>query len=253
MKNVLVYISPSKSFNTTIPGLINDAEVCAKVQIENSLMWGWERSDIHLLTNFDFEHKDVRATVLKDVEFFDRKPQASKINAIIQLFENGFIQEGETYWFHDLDAFQICNTAALEIDLGKFDMAMADYGYSAKWNTGVIYFKKSAKDLFIKMRDLCHILNTDEERAFKVLTDANRNEENRIKKINTTYNFTPRYLPYLYSLSNKPIKIIHFHPLGGVDRHNREMSFDVFKGQNELGIQIIPDYMLTMFSNYGIK
>lgn len=126
MKNVLVYISPFKSFNNPHRGLINDAEICAKVQIENSLRWGWGKSNILLYTNFEFEHKGVKAIVLDGVEFFDRKPQASKINAIIRLFEKDLILEDELYWFHDLDAFQVCPTHSLTINLGRFDTAVTD-------------------------------------------------------------------------------------------------------------------------------
>ena len=105
----MIYISPTKSFDNPRPDLINDAGVSAKVQIENSLELGWKKEDIWLFTNFEFEYHGIRSRVLEDVAFFERKPQASKINALIKLFENRTIKSDELYWFHDLDAFQICS------------------------------------------------------------------------------------------------------------------------------------------------
>lgn len=253
MKNILVYISPSDSFGNEIKGHFNDAEICAKVQIENSLKWGWDQSNILLYTNFEFEYNGIKATVLDGVEFFDRKPQASKINAIARLFEKDLILDGELYWFHDLDAFQVCPTPSLFVKLGHYDIAVTDYGTTSKWSTGVIYFKKGAKDLFYKLRDTTYALDIDEETALMCLTKFNRNVRRRVARINKTFNFTPRQLPKVYSVSDKPIKVIHFHLMAEVSRVERKRQFDVFKGENELGIQFIPDYLIKMLNNHGIK
>ena len=88
MKNLMIYVSPTGSFDNPRPDLTsNDAGQLAKVQFENSLALGWKKEDILLFTNFDFQYGEMKANVLKDVEFFERKPQVSKINAIIKLFE----------------------------------------------------------------------------------------------------------------------------------------------------------------------
>src|SRR5690349_4279720 len=109
MKNILIFISPTKSFDNPRHDLIDDADVSVKVNIENSLDLGWAKEDIWLFTNFEFEYKGIKAKVLDSVDFFNRKPQASKINAIIKMFEDGMIKKDEIYWFHDLDAFQVCS------------------------------------------------------------------------------------------------------------------------------------------------
>lgn len=252
MKNLLIYISPTKSFNNPRQDLVNDADISVKVQIENSMELGWRKEDIMLITNFDFEYAGVTATVLPDVPFFERKPQASKINATIKLFENGIIKRGEMYWFHDLDTFQLCTIAELEIDLATYDMALTDYGRSSRWSTGVIYFKKGAKDIFYSIRDVMYRKNIDEERALTLLTRTNKEIARRVKKINKSYNFVPRSLRRVYAKATKPIKALHFHPLGEVSPRDKRKSFYFFKGENELGIQFIPTRLLKLFKFHRI-
>jgi len=96
MKNLLIYISPTHSFDNPRADLAsNDVPSLVKVQIENSLELGWKKEDILLVTNFAYKYGDIEALVLDDVDFFDRKPQASKINAIIKMFEHDLIEADE--------------------------------------------------------------------------------------------------------------------------------------------------------------
>ena len=77
MKNLMIYISPTGSFSNPRADLVaDDAALCAKVAIENSLQLGWKAEDILLFTNFEYQYGDIKAQVLPDVEFFNRKPQA---------------------------------------------------------------------------------------------------------------------------------------------------------------------------------
>lgn len=253
MKNLLIFISPTKSFNNPRDDITNDAGVSFKVQIENSLALGWSKDDIMLFTNFNCEYAGVKAIVLDDVAFFERKPSATKINAIIKLFENGTIKDGETYWFHDLDAFQICSNHKLEIDLTNVDMALSDYGWNSRWSTGVIYFKKNAKDIFYLIRDIMYKENIDEERALVYLTENNEKINIRVKKINKSYNFVPRYIKMTYDAAIKPIKVLHFHPLGEISRNDKRRSLQVFNGENELGIRFIPDRLLKLFKYHKVS
>ncbi len=253
MKNILIFISPTKSFDNPRHDLINDASLSVKVQIENSLELGWAKEDILLFTNFNYEYAGIKATVLEDVSFFERKPQASKINAIIKLFEDGTIKNNEIYWFHDLDAFQVCSIKELEIDLGTYDLALSDYGVAARWSTGVIYFKQSAKDVFYKIKDVMYEKNIDEERALTHLTRTDEEINKRVKKIDKSFNFTPRCLKSMYATILKPIRVLHFHPLGEVWRGDARKSFNFFKGDNPLQIQLIPDMLLKIFRYHRIR
>lgn len=253
MKNILIFISPTKSFNNPRADLINDAGVSVKVQIENSLQLGWLKRDIMLFTNFNYEYAGIKATILDDVPFFERKPQASKINALLKLFENGTIKSDEIYWFHDLDAFQLCSIPMLAIDLKTSDMALTDYGRNDRWSTGVIYFKKSSKDIFVNIRDVMYKKNIDEERALTHLTRTNQEINKRVKKINKSFNFTPRNFKTMYALALKPIRVLHFHPLGAIGRRNPQRAFDFFKGENSLHLQLITDRLLKIFKFHRIR
>lgn len=252
MKNLLIYISPTKSFTNPRHDLIDDAGVSVKVQIDNSLELGWLPEDIMLVTNFPFEHNGIKAMVL-EVDFFDRKPQASKINAILKLFENGMIEDDEIYWFHDLDAFQLCSIAKLTVDLEEADMALSDYGRNPRWSTGVIYFNKRARDLFEQMRRVTYQKNIDEERALAFLTRGDEAINRRVKKIDKSFNFTPRNLRTMYPLVVKPLRVAHFHPLGTVSRTNQQSAFDFFKGNNSLNLQLVTDRLLRILDTHGVR
>jgi hypothetical protein len=257
MKNLLIYISPTGSFNNPRPDLkSNDGESLTKVQIENSLALGWKAEDILLVTNFEFQYGKFRAKVLPDVSFFEPKPQSSKINAIVKLFEKDLIQNNELYWFHDLDVFQLCPIKESELRLGKADMALTDYGISEKWNTGSIFFKKSSSDIFCRIKKLLYEdFNTvlTEEGALMLLTNDYKDIRKRVKKINKTYNFQPYGFPDCYQIANKPIKTAHFHPLFVITREGIGRSLNFFEGNNSLRIPLIPDRLVKIFKYHRIR
>lgn len=253
MKNLLIYISPTGSFDNKRPDLINDAGPLVKIQIENSLALGWKKEDILLITNFAFEYGVIKAKVLKDVEFFERKPQASKINAIVKLFEEGLIEESDVYWFHDLDAYQLQPISESEIDLDEADMALTDYGVSSRWSTGVIFFKKSARDIFEQIKKIVYRDNIDEEMALGKLTQSDQNIARRIKKLNKSYNFTPPRLKYSYQKALKPLRVAHFHLEGGNGRFEVKNPVAFFMGENELGIPLITERLIKIFKYHRIR
>jgi hypothetical protein len=58
MKNLLIYISPTGSFDNPRADLAsNDVPVLVKVQIENSLELGWKPEDIILVTKLEYQVK----------------------------------------------------------------------------------------------------------------------------------------------------------------------------------------------------
>ena len=252
MKNLLVYISPTGSFDNPHPDLCNDAGVLVKVQIDNSLGLGWRKEDIMLVTNFNYEYNGVKATVLKDVEFFDRKPQASKINAIIELFEKEYIKD-ELYWFHDLDAYQLQIITEEEINLVETDIALTDYGVISRWSTGIIYFKKGSLSIFKQIKHIMYKYNINEEFSLGILTRNNNDILRRIKKLNKSYNFTPPKLRYLYSKALKPLRVAHFHIIGGNGRFEVKNPVAFFKGENELNIPLITEKLIKIFDYHGIR
>lgn len=259
MKNLMVYISPTGSFDNPRPDLAsNDAGPLVKVQIENSLALGWKKQDLLLFTNFDFQYGEIKANVLKDVEFFERRPQASKINAIVKLFEHGIIKKNETYWFHDLDAYQLEPITENEIDLPNNSIALTDYGGikfrgTDRWSTGSIFFKSGAKDIFERIKEVFYEKGIDEGEALCLLTINDANIRRRVKKINNTYNFMGYYFRSCYKKSSKPLKVAHFHPLAGRRRARIENCLKFFKGENPIHTPLIPERLVKIFKFHRIR
>lgn len=249
MKNLLIFISSTGSFDNPRPDLENDAHILIKVQIDNSLKLGWKKEDILLFTNFEYEYGGIRASVLKNVEFFERKPQASKINAIVKLFKDGVIKEGELYWFHDLDAFQLRPIEESEIDQGTADMWLTDYGRNPRWSTGTIFFRKSSEDIFDRIKEVMYRDNIDEERALGELTGSDESIQKRVQKINKSYNFNAPNIRSCYKMAIKPLRIVHFHPFVKIGELS---SFDFFKGKNKLNIPLITEGLIKIFNNHEI-
>lgn len=252
MKNLLIYISKTGSFDNPRHDLKNDAGVLIKVQIDNSLAIGWHKKDILLITNFPYQYKGIKA-ICRDVAFFDRKPQASKINAIVNLFEEGMIKDNELYFFHDLDAYQLLPITEMEIDTGDGDIAITDYGIIPRWSTGVIFFRKGSRDIFEKIKHTIYKYNTNEELALGILTNRSPDIANRIKKLNKSYNFTPPNVKYINKSVSWPLKIAHFHIEGGNGRFEVLNPVSFFKGENAMGNRLITQKLIDVFDSHGIS
>lgn len=229
MKNILIFLSPAKSFTNERWG--NESEVLARIQIENSQRF-WKREDIWLVTNFPYEYQGVKAIEIPDSFYCEIRPTATKVLAILELFERNMIQEGEMYWFHDLDAFQL---QPIIVDFEE-DMALTDYGvttvresYNSRWSTGSWFFKKSAKDMFEKIRDRMYLDEINEETALgRIITDEPKIRE-RIHKINITYNVATRKRNVEKTLEQaiKPLKVLHFHPFDNRKLWNGQRNMEL--------------------------
>jgi hypothetical protein len=254
IKNLMIYVSPTGSFDNPRPDLTsNDADTLVKVQIDNSFEMGWKSQDLLLVTNFNYEYRGIKAHVLKNVDFFERKPQASKINAILKLFENGMIEDGQLFWFHDLDAYQVQPITESELELDGVDMALTDYGCMDRWNTASVFFKTGAKDIFSRIKEVTYEKNTDEERALNIITENDETIKRRVKKLNSTYNFNGFSLKSCYSGVTKPIKVAHFHPDGKLRRLGYQRGYNFFTGENELRIPLITEKLTKILNSHGIN
>lgn len=265
----MIYIHPQKRFfDKALP---TETEKIAKVQIDNSINFGWDRKDIILVTNFDYEYNGVTSFVVPDNLYCNFYKQGSKINALSYLFENNFpIEKNETLWFHDLDAFQ---SDALDLNIEKADMALSDYNNLERWNTGSIFFKKSARDIFTSWRDIMNEFKIGDEQAllmlvygsskekmqkYKLPYDPNRvpvvkNINDRIKRINITYNFASFELEDNYRRAIKPLKVVHFHPLSAGNRLMGARQFNFFAGQNKINTVLMSKTLMKTFHYHGIN
>lgn len=236
MKNLLVYLNPRKGFD-------KEHKILAKIQIDNSLSLGWKKEDILLVTNFEYEYNGIRALVIDDKFYCTAHARASKITALIHLFDRGLIND--LFWLHDFDAFQLLPIEESELGLKK-DVGFTDYGWSPKWNTGSIFLKEGSRDIFVLMRDLIYKHTTSEEMALVMMEKENPDNINdRYQRLNTTYNFGIRNVGYNYKTATKPLKVIHFHPA-------KKHHLDIFLyGKNELNLVLIPDRLIKIFRKYG--
>jgi len=227
MKNLMIYINPSKEFTKDYAGLV-------KVQIDNSLRT-WDRKDILLVTNFPYSYEGVNATVVPDDLFCTHHKRASKINVICYMIDNQMIDD--VCWFHDFDAYQV--NAFPENILGNKDAAFTDYGFDAMWNTGSFFFNSKAKDVFELIRQTMNAKVLNEERALNRLTSRNINNINgRYVKLNNTYNLGRMHDNELtFGKADKPIKVFHFHP-------KMTQLYEEVK-------PLLPSYLIEIFKKHG--
>ena len=238
MKNLLVYLNPRKDFG-------KEHGILAKIQIDNSLELGWKVEDIILITNFPFEYRGVKALEIDDKYFCTAHDRASKITAILYLFDKGMVNE--LFWFHDLDAFQLLPIEESELGLTK-DAGFTDYGWSPKWNTGSFFFTPNSRDIFELINKKVYEHTTTEEIALMMLEKDNTEGINdRYERLNITYNLGIKKIGKNYTEAIKPLKIIHFHPI-------KQRHLDLFlHGKNELKMVLIPDRLIKIFEKYGYK
>lgn len=263
MKNLLIYISPDKDLTKT--KLDGEADVLAKVQIDNSLSLGWKRKDILLAANFDYQYNGVKSLVVGDDNYCDFSPTASKINVIVDLFDKGMIGK-DLYWFHDFDAFQLRKITEKELKLGKADLGITSYGPTTinpgrdnRWSTGTIFFKKSARDIFNLLKEEIYRYRANEEVVLLEILKKKRNKKikERLKRMNITYNLATRKrdISRAYKVADKPLKVIHFHPFDKrpLDKENGNNNIAVcVYGRNRLNKVLVTKRLKNIFSYHKI-
>ena len=234
MKNLVIYINQDKQFFGIEDNLM------VQTQIENSLELGWKAEDILLVTNFPYEFSNIKSRVLEDDCYCIWWKQTSKINGIVRMFEKNLIEPDQIYWLHDLDAFE---NYPVEMDLEGKDTAFTDYGYDYRlWNTGSFFFNSKSRDIFEMIKKRCYEIEKNEERVLEHFTNNNvGNINSRIKRINITYNFPGsnngnKYFQKVWDVCEKPVKVLHFHPLRWEGRFYRMMN-----GGNPLGVKLMSE------------
>ena len=238
MKNLLINITSDKKFNY-------EHSITSKIQIENSLGLGWKKEDILIVTNFSFEYMGISSIVIDDDTYCDVHPRASKINAILKLFEKNIILKDEIYWYHDFDAFQTQEFNEIEEMINDYDLGLTDYGWSEKWNTGSFFFKHSSRDIFEEVKKEVYKNNFSEEMGFMAISDEKI--KSRWKRLNISYNFGVRKILYNYNLANKTVNVAHFHPC-------KIRHLNLFlNGQNDANTILLPEGLIKIFNKYGFK
>jgi hypothetical protein len=231
MKNVLIYVNPTHAFNP-------ETEVLAKIQIDNSLALGWYPEDIMLLTNFEYVYNAIRAEVIPDQCFCENKPLGTKTTAVAYLLDHGYFKD-DLYWVHDFDAYQMNLFSEKELDVRE--LGLTDYGWSRRWCMGSYFFRPSSAAIFRWINEVIKLDDLIDEKALLQLTRMNyQNINDRIQRLNITYNFGMRNVPYNLRTVHYPIKVVHFHP------HHKEI--DTMK----LFRPIMTDLLKQIFAQHKI-
>jgi len=244
VKNLLIFIHPNKKFNEETAKLV-------KIQIDNSLDLGWKAEDILLVTNFDYEYNGIKSIVIDGESiYYPPMPRSTNTLAVPYLIDNGITKEDVLYWVHDFDAYQMNPITKTELELNEVDVGLTTYGWSRKWCLGSFFYRPSAKDIFEWIKNTVHEYSIEDERALVHLTRSNFNNINdRYKILNITYNFGMRKVEHNYTIAEKPIKVVHFHPY-----YSKFPTLDSFMyGKNALDMPLMNERLIRIFKEHNIK
>ena len=239
MKNLLTYINPTKMFN-------EECQTLVKLQIDNSLELGWNREDILLVTNFDYEYNGVKSLVIGDENYCSFFPPATKIYAIVELCNRGVLNDN-LYWYHDFDTYQLnpIKLIRLKPELGDGDIGLSKYGQMPRLCSASMFFRPAAKDIFIVLKEYIEKVKcTDEVGLMRIVNDNIVNAKNRVRLINMTYALHYFNLSTNVKLLHWPVKAIHAHPT--------QDKIDIFlHGKNKMNLIIFPERLIKLFNKYG--
>jgi len=209
MINLLTYIAASE------PPMFDGETACmARVQIDHSLELGWRPQDILITTDFPFAYQGISSVVIQDEVLTRGRKQRgiNKAKTILWLYRNGYLKEN--VFFHDFDAFQ--NHPFFECPDPQYlglDLACAQYGDDKSYNTGCMFFKPAARDLWEKILEVCLQYNwgdNQEERALTLTYPPG--QQRRVGVLDISYNVGKGDTVGKWQRGIQPNRIIHFHP-----------------------------------------
>jgi hypothetical protein len=233
MKQLFTYISPDHGFNT-------EHQMMVKIQIDNSLVLGWDLQDILLFTNFPYEYNGVAATVLGD-ELYCRHPwTATKIFVIDHLLQAGMINE--LTWYHDFDCWQFSPLLDIVDDMEDYSFGITNYGRMPRLASPSMFFTAGAKDFFAWVKNEVVTTKCNEEMA--IMRALYEKKLFPYKHLDITYAFHRHNLNHVYERARKPIVAAHFHPTTD--------KYDIFvRGISKLGFPLVPERLVNIFHQHG--
>jgi len=234
----MVYINPSESFGS------KEVSKLAEIQIDNSLLLGWESKDILFYTNFPYSFRGVEAIVLSGSLYCLYRPLSTKTLTAAYLLSKHLLKEDDVCWVHDLDAFQL---EKFNVNLDGFVAGFTDYGWRKKWSLGSYFVTNKAVDIFRNLSHTIEMTHQEDERAMVKLT--NENTISGFKKLNITYNFGMRHVKFNYDQAELPLKVVHFHP----QRRGRAVLDSFMYGKNELGFPLITRQLSKLLMEQGFQ
>mgnify|MGYP003120690518 CR=1 FL=1 len=220
MKNVIVYNQIDTKYHGGNRYVDEHLTNYLNCQIDNSLRLGWDKNDIILGTNFDFEYKGIKNYELEDVCTY------SGFNnfwyGTLELMNKGILTDD--FWLHDQDTWAVKNFEFPEFD---GEVGGCEYVATHQWNCGSIYFKKSSKFILEYIVEVMrsnekHKVSSDEE-WIAYLRHAPESEiKGYLTSIDNRYNVGVTHFKHRYDRATKPICVLAFKP-------DEKSNFDVVK------------------------
>jgi hypothetical protein len=229
MKNVMIYnIVDNKRRHSN-----DELFKLLKMQIDNSLHYGWNINDIIIGSNFEFEYKGVKAYPLSDICTFNIFN--NKWYGMLELMRNGVLMDD--FWFHDQDNWQINQ---FEFPIFNGEIAAATYVRTPEWNTGSMFVKKSSMYIleYIVESMKLNVLDYFGDEHWIAFLRHNTEISKYLDTINTEYCVGYTFLDDRLNVSNKPVKIIAFNPFS--------KSHDAFSDKN-----LIPSSLENILKIYN--
>jgi hypothetical protein len=254
-----------------------------KLQIENSIMHGWDKEDIIMITNFPFEYMGVSAYVVDEICRWSAF--ANKMVVINELIKRNIINDN--FWLHDCDAYQLVPFVFPE---ECKDVNFVRHAPNRdKPQGGSVFYRKEAFDIINVLANAIKLFKPTKEESFfpnfyhksckskavaklnsgveKLSIDKIKNQkaldeyivlrdfaskyfgefEDRFHWLNWTYNlFRQRQFSQKYPLADKPIKVVHFHP------EDVSCLNCFYYGKNSHNVKIVNPELSQLFIKYGL-
>lgn len=230
MKNVMIYnIVDTKRRHAT-----DELFKLFKMQIDNSLHYGWDANDIIIGTNFEFEYKGISTYQLTDICEFNIFN--NKWYGIHELMYKGILNDD--IWFHDQDNWQVNN---IEFPTFYGEVGAATYIRTPEWNTGTLFIKQTALDV------LRYIVDSMKMNPIQYMSDENwisflrQNSEisEYLHTLNTKHCVGYTYIDDRIAAASGPIETIAFVP--------ETKSYTAFTERN-----LIPNHLQDIINLYKI-
>jgi len=253
------------------------------LQIENSLMLGWDKADIVMITNFEFEYMGVKSHVVSDICRWSAF--ANKMVVINEMIRTGVINDN--FWLHDCDAYQLVPFVFPKE--GKDVNFVRHAPGREKPQGGSVFYREESFDIIdVLSRAIMLFKPTKEESFFpnfyhlgckqvfvqkydsiigRLEKNATRDEsalkeykelrdfawkyfgefESRFHWLNWTYNlFRQRQFAVKYPEADKPIKVVHFHP------EDKSCLDRFYYGINNYNVKIVTPELRKLFVKHGL-
>ena len=238
MKNVYVYniVADKKRYDDEL--LFN----YFKAQVDNSLRFGWDKKDIIIGTNFEFEHNGVSNIPLKNI--CETNVFNNKWYGILELMKMGYLNDN--FWFHDQDSWQINK---IEFPEFQGQIGGCTYVYTPEWNTCSMFFKESSiniVDYIVEFMEINKTQNYYSDENFVAILRQNSEIKDELTTINNKFNVGLTHMEKRYQAAEKPVCALGFQP-------HVQSSWDVFiEGKNQLNLKLIDTEMIELFKKYNL-